>query len=526
MIGRVCAAPAWFAALVLLAGSPGGPAAAEPAAAPAQRPADLVLTGELTGADHQRYRMVPFETPPGVTRLTVRFDHDGRDQKTVVDLGLFDGERFRGWSGGSKSEFTLSAEATTPSFLPGTLRPGRWSLLLGMPNVRPASHARYTARLYFDRSPVPAPAEAPPLRPGPGWYRGDLHMHTGHSDGTCLSQSGVRVPCPVYRTVEAAAAAGLDFIAVTDHNTTSQADALRELQPAFDRLLLIPGREITTFQGHANLFGPTGFVDFRLGDPAVPDADALLRAAAASGGVLSINHPATPSGEACMGCGWTAAAVDYRLVQAVEVVNGGTLAQTGAADGPFSGLPFWEARLNEGVRLTAVGGSDNHDPGAPRDRPSAVGRPTTAIWARDLSVPALLDGLRAGRAFVDVDGTRGRMIELSGAASSGRSGPRVAMGGDLAALAGARVRFEGRLAGVEGGRIEAVLDGRLLSVPGARGVEGEASTLAFDWRSDGRRHWLRLNGRDARGRLVLIGNPIYVNFPPRDAAAPSAAAGR
>jgi len=100
------------------------------------------------------------------------------------------------------------------------------------------------------------------------------------------------------------------------------------------------------------------------------------------------------------------------------------------------------------------------------------------------------------------------------------------MGGDLAAPAGARARFEGRLAGVEGGRIEAVLDGRLLSVPGARGVEGEASTLAFDWRSDGRRHWLRLNGRDARGRLVLIGNPIYVNFPPRDAAAPSAAAGR
>lgn len=37
------------------------------------------------------------------------------------------------------------------------------------------------------------------------------------------------------------------------------------LQPYFDKLLLIPGREITTFQGHFNLFGATQFLDFRLG---------------------------------------------------------------------------------------------------------------------------------------------------------------------------------------------------------------------------------------------------------------------
>ncbi len=58
---------------------------------------------------------------------------------------------------------------------------------------------------------------------------------------------------------------GLDFIAVTDHNTISQYDALRELQPYFDQLLFIPGREVTTFQGHANVFGITRFVDYRIG---------------------------------------------------------------------------------------------------------------------------------------------------------------------------------------------------------------------------------------------------------------------
>ena len=47
-------------------------------------------------------------------------------------------------------------------------------------------------------------------------------------------------------SVQTAAARGLDFIAITDHNADSQNDALRELQPYFDRVLLIPGREMTT----------------------------------------------------------------------------------------------------------------------------------------------------------------------------------------------------------------------------------------------------------------------------------------
>jgi predicted metal-dependent phosphoesterase TrpH len=63
-------------------------------------------------------------------------------------------------------------------------------------------------------------------------------------------------PCPVYRTVEAAAARGLDFIALTDHNSTAHFAALRALQGAFDRMLLLPGREITTFFGHANVSAP------------------------------------------------------------------------------------------------------------------------------------------------------------------------------------------------------------------------------------------------------------------------------
>ena len=98
----------------------------------------------------------------------------------------------------------------------------------------------------------------------PAWFRGDLHMHTAHSDGQCPSQTGKMVPCPLFFTADAAARRGLDFIAITDHNASSQYDAMRELQPYFDKVLLIPGREITTFQGHINFLGSTDFIDFRL----------------------------------------------------------------------------------------------------------------------------------------------------------------------------------------------------------------------------------------------------------------------
>ena len=102
------------------------------------------------------------------------------------------------------------------------------------------------------------------------------------------------VPCPVFRTAQAAAARGLDFIAVTDHNTVSQDQALRELQPYFDRLLLIPGMELTTFHGHANLLGVSRPLDFRAVTDDAQGFDRLLAAAERAGGLVAINHPALP----------------------------------------------------------------------------------------------------------------------------------------------------------------------------------------------------------------------------------------
>ena len=484
-----------WTALLLLAVMVGRPALAT------ERTPDLILKGEIAAVDRGTYRRAAFDVPPGVRRLTITFGYTGKAERTVIDIGLWDGVRFRGWSGGARDRFTLSAEDATPGYLPGPLPPGRWTLMLGVPNIRAGSQARYEARVFFDRSPGLSGFTDTALIGEPGWYRGDLHMHTAHSDATCAGQDGVRAPCPVYRTVDVAAARGLDFIAITDHNTISQFDAERELQPAFPRLLLIPGREMTTFKGHANLFGPTAFIDFRLGDKAVPDMKALEDATAASGGLFSVNHPMLPSGENCMGCGWTATDTDWRGVQAIEVVNGGALAYSDAGDGVFSGLPFWQAKLNAGYRITGVGGSDNHDAGLDPRKASAVGRPTTVVFAQALSTPAILAGIRAGRVFIDIDGTRDRMLDLFATVGAAKA----EMGDSIAAPRGVSVHFVGRLENLSGGSLELVEDGH----PVALSPDG-----SLDWTSDGARHWFRSGARDPKARLVLIGNPIYVNFGP------------
>lgn len=472
---------------------------------------DLVLRGEISGKDHQTYRTVPFPVPAGTARITVQFEYTGRDSKTTIDLGLLgpDGFRgqdgFRGWSGGNKALFTVSASDATPSYLPGPIRAGTWSLLLGIPNIRRDVRSGFIARVWFSREGEPywQPQVANPrLRAEAGWYRGDLHMHAAHSDGGCKSQAGVKVPCPLFLTAQSATARGLDFVAITDHNTMSQANAIRELQPYFDRQLLIPGREITTFSGHANLIGSTAPLDFRVaGDR---DWNALLRDAAALQGIVSINHPIRPSDERCMGCGWTPVpAADPALLQAVEVVNGMD------ADTPYSGIPFWESLLDAGHRLTAIGGSDNHDAsqtvagigGGP------VGIPTTVVHAQSLSIPAILAGLRAGHVFVDVQGSRDRRLEFTA-----RSGDASAQMGDaIVAPVGETVEFEVQVAHAVGAQVEVVQDGRTITPAEDLSISQAAQTLRFPWRSDGRSHWIRVNVRGADGRLLLLGNPIYLN---------------
>ncbi len=465
------------------------------------RPANLVLAGTITRADFQTYRRIPFTVPLGVDRIVVAFEFDGRDQRTVIDLGVEDPHGLRGASGGNKSGFTIARTDATPSYLPGSVDPGKWQLVLGIPNIRRGVTTHWKARIWFLKGADAEALPGPTAGRGPGWYRGDLHVHSAHSDGSCPNQSGQLVPCPVYFSLEAAAAAKLDFIALTDHNTPSQAQALREAQPYFDRMLLIPGREITTFFGHFNVFGVTAPLDYRVVPGGAIGFNDIADRVHALGGLVSINHPALPSGEICMGCGWMMPGVDYAKVDAVEVVNGSTVGETGGdAESGVSGVPFWLARLREGLAPSALGGSDNHRPG--RTGLGAIGSPVTVVFARDLTQPAILAGLRSGRTFIVLDPSM-LALHLDFAVRSGSQ--TVPMGGRIELGSAASVEVVPDLSGPAGSVCEVVVDENIagrIALTGTAAAPVPLAALPHGL------HVVRLQLRGATGRVIAFGNAV------------------
>jgi predicted metal-dependent phosphoesterase TrpH len=82
------------------------------------------------------------------------------------------------------------------------------------------------------------------MSPGP---RLDLHVHSACSpDG--------RVP--IERLVAQLPALGLQGLALTDHNTTDGLLRLAALQRERPELLLVPGVEVSTIEGHLLVYGP------------------------------------------------------------------------------------------------------------------------------------------------------------------------------------------------------------------------------------------------------------------------------
>src|SRR5690625_487201 len=124
---------------------------------------------ELTLHDQarNRYVPVPFTVPEGMTSLGVQLevdDPDCADGPALIDLGCDGAAGWRGWSGGARRDFVITADDATPGYLPGPLEAGRWAVVLGV-HALPA--ARATARVHLrspacsrpDHGPRPSPSD-------------------------------------------------------------------------------------------------------------------------------------------------------------------------------------------------------------------------------------------------------------------------------------------------------------------------------------------------------------------------------
>ncbi|HUY96614.1 MAG TPA: CehA/McbA family metallohydrolase [Verrucomicrobiae bacterium] len=361
-----------------------------------------------------QYLPVPVDAPvPGLT-VQLRYDHS----IAVIDLGLVGPGGFRGWSGGERDQITVGPRAATPGYLPGPIEAGQWSVVLGLYKV-PLGGVDVEVAVRRQLAPLPPlppppppppvrPPDRPPARPGWRWVPGDLHSHTVHSDGR-LS---------IDQLAALARSRGLEFLAVTDHNTVSHHPHLASASLRYG-LTLICGQELTTDQGHANCLGDVGWVDFR------ESADRWQEQADAAGGLISINHPVAGP------MGWRRPM--RRRPQLVEAWHVSWDRRDPRA------LAWWRA----GGGGVVVGGSDFHRRGNP-----PPGTPTT--W---VEVPAdgagpppaerVLDGLRDGRVAVAA-GPRGPAMVRSGDELEIRGGDGlrlVAEDGARRAVVGDRARL-------------------------------------------------------------------------------------
>jgi hypothetical protein len=86
------------------------------------------------------------------------------------------------------------------------------------------------------------------------------------------------------------------------------------------------------------------------------------------------------------------------------------------------------------------------------------------------------------------------------------------MGDSINALAGQQIHFTVRLIALQGAYAEIILDGQPTTLLDKSESRKPDEIKEFDYVSDGKRHWLRVNARSGDGSLQMVGNPIYLNF--------------
>jgi hypothetical protein len=434
------------------------------------------------------YVYIPVAVPEGVGELQITCDY-GADDANLLNIGVFGPEGhelgndagFRGWSHGGprgRRRVLISAGRATPGYLAGPITAGMWHVALN-PHSIGDDGLDWTLvvtmlNLPPDRAFVPQPTRSV-VNDLPGWYRGDLHLHTEHSDGDQTpAEVGAR-----------AVLAGLDFIVPTDHNTISA----HQHWGGFERpgLLVLCGEEVTTPAGHwgAVGIGPGVWIDFRY-----RPGDAQLRRfvdrVRGAGGLAVANHPERRMHK---GCGFEFEASE---MDAVEVWNGAWTRSDEEA------LRLWDGLLRTGRRTVAVGGSDSHR----ADQP--VGHPQTVVGAAGLNREAVMAALRAGRAYVAADSR----IHLDlGAESDGAS---AVMGGRLVTRDERTVGVTLRVGGVPGSRVTLHTD---LGAVHEAIVEHPAAAVLWETVS-GATRYVRAEVRDARGRMLALSNPIWIDTAP------------
>ena len=158
----------------------------------------------------------------------------------------------------------------------------------------------------------------------------DLHVHTLYSGDSNISPKMLIEQLNINPTVKA--------VAITDHDTIEGYRHVKRLAEAYEGLLVIPGVEVSTFEGHINVLGVEEMPKYPL------SAEELIDFARERQAVVVIPHPY----RVC-GLGDNAKKLD---VDAIETLN----YRASKAENKLA------EKLAKELNLPGVAGTDAHRP--------------------------------------------------------------------------------------------------------------------------------------------------------------------
>jgi hypothetical protein len=441
------------------------------------------LEHSLTVLDMKQNIPFTFQVPPETTHITFDFTYAPIKVANILNLltlTVFDPNGWRGEGHRHNAPYTITIgeDQTSPGFLPGSIPPGQWTVVVNTHMIMPGQPLNFQLSIRGTKQPVPKappPSASGQTAPrGPGWYRGDLHTHTMHSDGHW----------DVSDLVADARQRNLDFITLSDHNTISGLPEM--INTHSDGLLTMGGLELTTFWGHALVLGLRDWVDWRV-QPGARGMDQIYQEVTGRGGLFIIAHPMAEGDPQCTGCDWSYAEVLPGPARVVEVWNDDWRSESNNEDG----LKLAYDWLNLDYRLSLTAGTDRHGHTAARRFGFDV------VYAQELTQPAILQAIRAGHLYLSAGPALEFMADL---------GHQHAMMGDVLKPAGhLTIQLTAHWKDCPtDARLELIVDGNTREHLPA----GQEGSKTWSLPADAAR-WALITLRDSTGSMLAITNPIY-----------------
>ena len=334
-------------------------------------PIHLLFEKEIQTTQQGTYFTFPFPVEEAVESIQIQYQYPRFDQEettlenglfhskeeiNIIDIGLIDPNGNQvGTTGSDKLSFFVSEAKATPGYRPVPIMAGEWLVLLGAYKIAPEGvTVRYEITLTYKQRRL---------------LKGDLHTHTIASDGVHTAEE----------LAWKAKRAGLDFVAITDHNQIVSADAL----PRLEGVTLIPGVEWTHYKGHANFLGVDKPFDGCFATNATEETEIIFQTARQRGALISINHPF----EECCVFQFDLNTLPF---DCLEIWNGPM------RESNLKAVGLWQSMLSAGKKVPICAGSDYH-----KDTPFIfLGGPTTNIYAQSNGASDILLALRQGHAFL------------------------------------------------------------------------------------------------------------------------------